>query len=220
MERLEALETIRDLWENETIPLGEKIMRTSHVFHSSGLDLASTAAYIKATPSELDTFLALGELDDSILERVSEIDPPKTTWTMLASGNEEEILLALKALEGVNNDSFAGGDSLTISEYVYQNMKEVAGPSSEQLVGCLSGDDLNHALKKGIEFGALNDWQKKFLKSIANQRKTGKRLSEKQIESLISSLEAIVAKGAIARNSIDGDQDVCDRILDALGENG
>ena len=101
-------------------------------------------------------------------------------------------------------------------ELVYYAMIEVSGPTVEQKVGNLSGDTLKHALKKGTDFGALSDWDTKFLKSIAAQKKRGKVLSEKQINSLTRILSKLVDNDVIKHDSIDGDQDICDEILEAL----
>ena len=42
----------------------------SNAYYDVGLDLATTAAYIKATPAELDALLALGGLEDNLIESV------------------------------------------------------------------------------------------------------------------------------------------------------
>ena len=42
-------------------------------------------------------------------------------------------------------------------------------------------------------------------------------MSEKQLATLRRILTNLADKGAIVRNSIDGDQDLCDKVLDALG---
>lgn len=217
MDRIEALEEIKRVWDDKNVDLGEKILTISTAFHSAGLNLATTAAYIKATPIELDSLLALGELDDDIISTIARVNPPKTTWTMLASASDEEIEKALKALELGKGKTQPEGAHYTASEFVYQTMMEISGPTMEQKVASLSGDDLKHALKKGEDFNILNDWEKKFLKSVAAQKKRGKVPTDKQVASLIKALMGLVTKGAIVRNSIDGDQEICDRILDALG---
>ena len=217
MDKWEALETIKAAWNNDSMKLGEKIISISTDFHSAGLDLATTAAYIKATPIELEAFLELGELDDEVIERISEINPPKTTWTILANANDEEINKALSVIADTKTKSIEESEKYTLSEYVYQKMLEVSGPTMEQRVANLSGDDLKHALNKGENFNAFTDWERKFFSSVASQKKRGKVLSDKQVTQVIKILNKLVDKKAIQRNSIDGDQEICDRILDALG---
>lgn len=216
MDKVGALESIRQTWNEENMPLGEMIASISTNFYSAGLDLATTAAFIKATPSELDALLSLGKYGDDILDLLSELDPPKTTWALLASANDEEIEEAIKALKDSKMEIEAF--SQPISEYVYHRMIEVSGPTKEQMIGNLSGSVIAHVLKKGSDFDVLNDWEMKFLKSIAAQKKKGKTLSDKQINRLIIIIENLVDKGVIKRNSIDGDQEICDEILDTLQE--
>ncbi|HHX37499.1 MAG TPA: hypothetical protein GX717_05920 [Clostridiaceae bacterium] len=216
MDKITALENIYDTWNDSELSLADKINGVSSAYYSAGLDLATTAAFIKATPAELETLLGLSELDDEIIELISEVNPPNTTWMMIMEASDEEIRQALESLKSNRDHSYGKDTNYTASEFVYQKMLEASGPTIEQKVGSLSGDDLKHAFKKGSDFDALNDWQKKFIKSVAAQRKMGKTLTDKQINSLRGTLTGLAEKGAITRNSIDGDQDICDRILDAL----
>lgn len=80
----------------------------------------------------------------------------------------------------------------------------------------LSGDDLKYVLKKATSFSVLNEWETKFLRSVANQKKVGKILTDKQIGRLIPLLQKLADKNIIARDSIDNDQEICGRILDSL----
>lgn len=216
MDKITALENINNKWNDSEISLADRIVGVSSDFYSAGLDLATTAAFIKATPAELETLLGLSELDDEIIELISDVNPPITTWTMFMEASDEEIRNALESLKADRDHSYGRDTNYTASEFVFNKMLEASGPTIEQKIGSLSGDDLKHVLKKGSDFDALNDWQKKFIKSVAAQRKMGKTLSDKQIKSLKDALIGLVEKGAIARDSIDGDQDICDRILDAL----
>lgn len=214
MDKLEALEHIKTIWNSLELSLGDKIIMISTDYYSVGLDLPTTAAYIKATPAEFEAFLSLSELDDDIIGIISKINPPKTTWTLLANASESEIRQALSALEG--NTSLHSKLGASVSEFVYQQMLEVAEPTIEQKIGMLSGQDLAHILKKGTDFNAFDDWSLKFFKSIAAQKKRGKVLSDKQLVCVVKILNTLADKGVLKRNSIDGDRDVCDRILDAL----
>ncbi len=218
MDRYEALERIDAAWKNSELPLGEKITSISNDFYSVGLDLASTAAYIKATPAELDALLSLSALDDDIIEMISNVAPPKTTWALLANASDDEIRQALNALAKAKGTQEEKQNPTSVSEFVYQQMLDVAGPTPEQLVGMLTGNELGHALKKGQDFNILSDWDNKFFKSVVVQKKRGKALSSKQLGVLIRILAELADRGAIKRNSIDGDEEICDKILDAIGK--
>ncbi len=215
MDKIEALERIRDSWQNDTGSLGDKIIEISSCFYSAGLDLDSTAAFIKATPAELDFLLAMGEFEDEMISMISEADPPKTTWPLLASANDEEIRHALEAIKK-RHSGFEQKSNTPLSEIVYRQMLEISGPTPEQRIQSISGQAIRNALKKGQDFKALTDKEVKFLKSISIQKTRGKTLTPKQISWLKDILSGLVTKNVITRDSIDGDQDLCDEILDAL----
>ena len=217
MDKVEALEKIKGYWNDGKMPLGKKIVEISNEFYSVGLDLPTTAAFIKATPAELDALLSLGALDDAIIDEISKIDPPKTAWALLANASDEEIHQALSALREKDAPEEEGKKRASTTSFVYQQMLEASGPTIEQRVSSLSGFDLYHAFKKGQDFNAMSDWETKFLRSVSAQKRKGKPLSNKQIPYVIQILETLADKGAIVRDSIDGDKEICDRILDAIG---
>jgi len=210
MNKTDALENIKETWEDSELELGEKILRISNDFSEAGLDLGATAAYIHTTESELSAFLQLGEFDDEIIEKISKVNPPTTTWTILASASDEEIEHALDALQKGNTVSNLD------DEYVYNTMIEVSGPSIEKKILNLNSDMIKTACKKGTDFHLLSESERKFMTSVAGQEKRGKVLSEKQINWLISILNKLIDNGAIVHNSIDGDQKTCDAILECM----
>ncbi|MBP5440168.1 MAG: hypothetical protein J6Y14_04545 [Fibrobacter sp.] len=215
MNKTDALESIKEIWNNESASLGEKILKISTEFYASGLDVESTAAYVHTTESELAALLSLGEFDDELIGLISKVNPPKTTWTILSCASEEEARHALVEYSKYQQEK---GEPVAddADKYFYQSMIGISGPTIEQKVSGLSASAIKHALKKGEDFNALNDKEVRFLKSISAQKKIGKVLSEKQINWLIAIFNKIITKGAIARNSIDGDQEICDKILDAM----
>ena len=216
MDKYQALEKIKDLWNSVDVDLGQKIIEISEAFYAVGLDLSTAAAFVKATPSELDALLSLGALDEELIELISKAEPPKTTWALIANASYEEARQALNAV--LNSKDSQSNNGTSHSEFVYQQMMEIAGLTKEQMVGMLTGADLAHALKKGQDFNALSEWENKFFKSVVTQKKRGKTLSGKQIDIVLKILENLSSKGAIKRNSIDGDEEICDRILDAIGK--
>lgn len=210
MEKFEVLEIIREAWENDELSLEEKIIKISESFYSVGLDIATTANFIKATPAEFDAFLALSALDEDMISEISKANPPKTTWPLLASGNDDEIKKALTALE-----ASAKSKDESVSEFIYQQMIEVAGDTPEQQISQLTGDELFYLASKGKNF-SMSDKDLKFLYSVAGQKKRGKVLSDKQIGVLMTILNNLADNNVIQRNSIDGDNELCDKILDAI----
>ena len=211
MDKIEALELIKETWDNNSLSLGDKISTISNAFYTVGLDMATTAAYIKATPAEFYAFLSLSELDEDIINLISKVNPPKTTWLLLASGNDDEIRKALTALSTPSRTK-----TETISEFIYQQMIEVSGPTTEQLVSQLSGDDLFYLAKKAKDFSSVDVNFVKFLNSVAGQKKKVRVMTEKQINYLIVILNNLADNNVIKRDSIDGDIELCKKVLDAI----
>lgn len=218
MGKYESLERIKEVWKSEDMPLGQKAAQISEEFYSSGLDFATTAAFINATPSELDALLEIGGFEDETLDRISRINPPKTSWTMLSNATEEEVDHALDMLERHGRETSGDTARTSITEYVYFAMIEVAEPSVEQKVGNLSGRTIKLMREKAEHFeGAISAKEVTFLKSCASRKGSGRSLTPRQLSWLISICNRLAERGIISRNSIDGDQEMCDEVLDALG---
>lgn len=210
MEKIAALELIKKTWDEESLSLEDKVIKISDAFYSVGLDIATTANFIKATPAEFDAFLSLSNLDDDMISIISEANPPKTTWPLLASGNDDEIKKALDALSTPNRSK-----NESVSEFVYQQMIEVAGVTSEQLISQLTGDELFYLANKAKNF-SIPEKEVNFLISVAGQKKRGRVLSERQLVVVKSVLNSLADNKVIQRDSIDGDQELCDKVLDAI----
>lgn len=211
MDKFDALELIRKTWDSQNLSLEEKILTISEAFYSVGLDIATTAGFIKTTPAELYAFLSLSNLDEEMIRLISDANPPKTTWPLLSSGNDDEIKKALSALSDTSRSK-----SESVSEFIYQQMIEVAGASSEQLLSEITGGEMFALAKKAKNFTSVNPNTIKFLNSLAGQKKRGKALSERQIATLKDILNNLADNKVIQRNSIDGDEELCDKVLDAL----
>ena len=210
MDKIDALELIKQIWETENLSLEDKIIKISDAFYSVGLDIATTANFIKVTPAEFDAFISLSDLDDDLIRMISVVNPPKTTWALLASGNDEEIKKALTAL----SSSKATNES--VSEFIFQQMIEVAGETPEQRVLQLTGGELFDLAKKAKSFSSVSQRAIDFLNSLAGWKKRGKPLSDKQLAALIDILNNLADNNVIQRNSIDGDKELCDKVLDAI----
>lgn len=210
MDKIDALELINETWGADDLSLEDKIIAISEAFYSVGLDIATTANYLKVTPAEFDAFLSLSNLDDKIISVISDVNPPKTTWPLLASGNDDEIKKALVALSAPSRSK-----NESVSEFIYHQMVEVAGDSPERLISQLSGDELFYLANKAKNF-SIDSKQVKFLNSVAGQKKRGKVMSEKQIAVVMEIMNDLADNNVIQRNSIDGDSELCDKVLDAI----
>ena len=216
MNKFEALEQIKSIWNDSSTDLGTRIRKISNAFYSVGLELSTAAAFMRVTPAELDALLALGALDDDLIEMISRVNPPETTWQLIANASTEEAKQALNALAQNRTEQPEKKIHSALSQFVYSQMLELSGPTSEQKIGMLSSKELFHFWEKGKTFKALSNYEIKFLGSVAGQRKRGKALSSKQISTLTSILRSLIEKNVITRNSIDGDSEICNKVLDAL----
>lgn len=211
MGKLESLEEIKKIWDsNET--LENIVLGISDIYYANGLDLSSVAAYIKATPAELDAAIKLSGFNEELIKKISDSNPPKTAWTIFASASEDEIERMFNESGSLKwdeeNNSFKLRDLLV----------QAAEPTIQDKVGSLSGNVIEAIYKKGIAYNALNDWEKKFLKSISAQRKIGKSLSDSQIDKLIETFNNLINSNVITRDCIDDDAKECNIVLDALGK--
>lgn len=213
MNKVEALDNIKQKWNDNSISLKEKILSISTDYYSSGLDLLHTASYIKATPSELESLLSLSELDDNLIDLISEINPPKTTWTLFANANSDEIENAVNSIS--NNKVIPE----LYSEFVYKSMREVSGPSIESKIEKLTASDIKNIRIKGENYQKLTNGESSLLKTVARMKAMpdSKSLSQKQMDWLVSILIKLVDNNVFTKNSIDNDQELCDKVLNTIG---
>ena len=210
MEKIESLENIKRVWEDNSLSLMNKINVISNEFYASGLDLNATASYINATPSELDALLELSALNEEVINKISLVNPPKITWTFLANANENEIEEALKAIKNSKNSEYF------LSEKVYKSMISISGPPTEQKINRLTAPEVKKIRMKAENYKRLNDKEINFLKRVASIKVKGSSLSEKQNNWFLQILNNLVDAGVISRNSKDNDQALCDKVLDCL----
>lgn len=213
MSKVESLVSIKKLWNDVSLSLFERATAIAEEYYSASLDLAGTAEFIGATPSELDSLLSLSELDEDMLRQVSNVNPPITTWMILANASEEEFQAAIQEMGGKNDDA---SPTESLGERLYAAMIQAAGPTTEQVLASLSPEVIYAMAKRAEEFKVLPDRELKALKSFAAQRRRGKVLSEKQVNWMRSMFERMVEAKAIVRGGIDSDQEMCDAVLDAL----
>ena len=205
---------IAEAWsERKSLTLASWVKKVSDTFANSQGSLIFTARLLKAHPAELFAVLNLATLDDELLQAISLVNPPVTTWLSLSKADEKGIQAALKALI----DSESEKDKRSPCQIVDDAIEGVGGGGPITKISKLTGATIVHAAKKAVDYGALNDKSRLALKRFGAMQKTGKLLTPKQLGYMQDMLENLVKRGVIKRNSPDGDQEMCDEILDALG---
>ncbi|MBW2560063.1 MAG: hypothetical protein JRE40_04310 [Deltaproteobacteria bacterium] len=203
---VEALEAV---WNDMDLTLAEKARLISRLHMKGRLMLEGTARIAGTSPAKVQALLDLAMLDDDDLKIVSDASPPMTTWFLFAGADSDAIRVGLQTLAEHEREE----DTLID---VYDAMRTVAGPTLDERVAAIPGSVLSHLHNKAIQYGKLNDWQRKFLKGLAAQRKAGRALTEKQRGKLREVLIDLVQSGVVIRTSADDDQDECGIVLQAL----
>jgi hypothetical protein len=186
------------------------IMDVSEFYFRSGIGIRMASKILGIQPAEIQAALNLATLEEEELELLATLNPPKTTWFTLAAASPEEIRQALEALKTAH----VGQSPFSLVEAA---IKEIQGPSAMEKIAGLSAEAFGHAAKKATVYKLLNDKHIKALKSWQSRVRTGRPLTPPQMSYAEGLLRELVEQGAIVRNSQDGDKEICDQILDALG---
>lgn len=205
---------IVEAWSDRNLlSIAEWVKKVSDTFANSQGSLIFSARLLNTHPAELFAVLNLATLEDNLLEKISQQRPPLTTWLSLSKADESGVEAALEALIAAKSQN----DKRSPCQIVDEAIERVGGGGPITRISKLESKTIIHAAKKAYEYGALSDKSRVALKRFGSMRKTGKLLTPKQLGYMQGMLEELVKKGVIKRNSIDGDQEMCNEILDALG---
>jgi len=186
------------------------IMDVSEFYFRSGIGIKIASQILGVQPAELQAALNLATLDEEELALLATLNPPKTTWFTLAAASPEEIRQALEALKTAQQ----GQSPFSLVEAA---IREIHGPSSMEKIAGLSAEAFGHAAKKATVYKLLNEKHIKALKSWQTRVRTGRPLTPPQMTYAEGLLRELFEQGAIVRKSKDGDEEICNQILDALG---
>ena len=196
---------------NQTI--SDWVKKVSDVFANSQSSVIATARVLKIHPAELFAVLNLATLEEQLLEKISQYNPPITTWLSLSKADSVGIEAALEALEAARKEKSRTSPCQLVDDAI----ERVGGGGPTSRVAKLDSKTILHAAKKAEDYGALTPKSRAALKKFGSMRKTGKLLTPKQIGYMQGMLEDLVKRSVIKRDSSDGDQELCNQILDALG---
>jgi hypothetical protein len=203
-------EALEKAWNSPDLTLAERAQVVSSLHMRSRMTLEGTARMTDATPAQIQALLELATLDDDDLERVSQVNPPATTWFLFADAESDAIQAGLTSLAVSSEEQ----DALVVR--VYDAMKAVTGPTQDERIAAISGKTFGHLAHKAKEYDVLSKKSRVFLVSLAKRKQAGQPLTEKQLPWLKSILLELVERGVVCRNSADGDQEACDEVMDAL----
>jgi hypothetical protein len=202
---------LEEAWnQREEMELGEWVSEVSSAFFNTSLELGPAAEFLGAQPAELHAALTLATLSDENLILVSSVNPPITAWHFLADAPEDGVSEVLEAISSRPKGMAAG---LAASEAV----SRLLGPSKSDLVASLGSNGFSHIADKATQHNALNDKHRKALRGWGRQLRMGKSLTPKQVAYAYGLIEALADQGIISVNSPDGDLEIMEAALKALG---
>ena len=186
------------------------IIDVSEFYFRSGIGLKLASQILDVQPAELQAALNLATLEEEELALLAALNPPKTTWFTLAAASPDEIRQALDALISADE----GESPFSIVEAA---IREIKGPTTMERIAALSPEAFEHAAKKATGYKLLNDKHIKALGGWKARVRSGRSLTPPMMAYAAGLLLELNVQGAIVRDSKDGDQEICDEILDALG---
>ena len=187
------------------------IIRVSECYFRASIGLKFAAKHLEVRPAELQAALNLAILDEEDLALLAGFELPKTTWFSFASASTEALKAAVDALQSADSGQ-------SPSSLVQGVIREISGPTSLERISTLSSEVFGHASRKAENYDLLNPKARSALKSFQSRIRTGRGLTPSQAAYAKSLLKQLVDGGAIVRNSGDGDQAICDQILDAISD--
>jgi len=194
----------------DSTPFNEWVSDVSDNFFRSGLTLKMAANFLNTQPAELQAVINLAALEEENLALLAQLKPPNTTWFLLASASTEGLKAAIRALADARQ---AHSPFLLVDGAI----RAVEGPNTFERIAGLRSEIFGHAARKAQAYSLLNEKGIKALKGWQKRVRSGKSLTPPQMTYADGLLRDLVEAGAVTRNSKDGDQEICDEILDALG---
>ena len=206
--RIAAFVTAWRTWGEPDVTFDSWVRRVSQTFMDCRIRGEAAARLVGTTIAELEAVLHLATMEDEDLQRIAERVPPKTTWFTLAGVSGEAVTAALDALAELST-----GESPSAA---VRAAVEEADPSTHSKVASLSGGVFGHMAKKAKQYDLLTARGRSMLASAKTRKNSGNQLTLKQVAYVQDLLNQLVDGGAVKRKSPDGDQVLCDMVLDAL----
>jgi hypothetical protein len=207
-ERPTPEEQLRSVWATSELAFGIWIREVADGYATCGLNLEAAASLVGATPAELEAVLQLSLLEDDELGLFESV-PPKTTWFLFAGASPAGIRAGLDALKSRG--------TVSAFDVVADAIREAQGPTEQERVAALSWQVFAHAAKKAEQYNQLTDRHRRALKGFGSRKRGGRPLTGAQVAYATGLLAELADAGVISRKSMDGDQELCDQVLDALG---
>jgi predicted transcriptional regulator len=195
-----------DLWiQRESFNFKQWVRAFAAMVNESRAPIESISIEVNIPIYVIESVIHLDMLSDVSLDIISQVEYPVTTWFKLSSFDEEELSDITELCR-----SKAAPDILVfINGYTPKSNVQVNW-------SLITPEILIHVSKKAKDYKALTDKGADVIKSMANQLKRNGDLSYKQKGYLEGLLTELCEKGVVSSQSRDGDQEICNKILQAL----
>lgn len=198
-------------WNNARNPLKGWIQRVYSAYMESGLTFLDAAELVGATVAEFEAVTRLALLDDADLELVSKVNPPMTTWILLSELSSEHLRTVF---------SLVGPSEGETSSYeqIRAAIRKMTGEKDIGVVQNLDYKLFEFAHKKALAYKLWAEKSKNYgaLKSFARRRKSEQSLTPRQVTYAAGLLRELVESGAIKVPSPDGDDELCNQIIEVV----
>ncbi len=201
-----------DAWRLPREPFDRWVRQVSRGYYESHLSLERAARIVRSTPAEVDAALKLATLEED-LGVLGERMPPLTTWFLLAEATHDGLVAAVKALDEWDQQR---PPKAPPSRVVLEARQEAEGPSTDERVATLDSKVFSHLAGKARQYDLLSPKARKFLVDASKRRRGGQPLTPRQTAWAKALLRELIDGGAVRPDSPDGDQPVCDAVLEVM----
>lgn len=203
---------LHEVWNGQRSPLSRWVRAVSEAVEASGLDNLDAAEAAGVTVAELDAVTRLALLDDATLEAVSLAEPNITTWFLLTELGTEDLLLVLERAAGIS-------DAPSDYQRLVQARTDLDRRLSVSAIQNVEPDVLEFAVGKARAYSVWDKKPKhyKALYDFATRRRSGGVLTPAQTAYAEGLLKELVEAGAVRIPSPDGDDELCERVIQLVG---
>jgi hypothetical protein len=202
---------VAEAWRAARTPFSAWVRDVATAVDETKLKTHYVAEHLGITVATLEGVLQLSFLEDEALARLDEAVPP-TAYLLIAQCSSEEVEEVIAVLREPSIEGLAP------SERVHAVLRESRGAPASELVSSLRADLFSHFAKKAKDYDLLTERKRDALVSFGRWRRKGSPLTIRQATWAAGMLSELRDRGAIRRDSPDGDQELCDEVLDAIGD--
>lgn len=203
---------LHEVWNGQRSPLSRWVRAVSEAVEASGLDNLDAAEAAGVTVAELDAVTRLALFDDATLEAVSLAEPNITTWFLLTELKTEDVIAVLAKAAGIT-------DAPSEYQRLVRARTDLDGRPSVNTIQNVDPEALEFALSKARAYSVWDQRSRNYkaLDDFAKRRRSGRTLTPAQTAYAEGLLKELMDAGAVRVPSPDGDDQLCERVIQLVG---